>query len=951
MKKNIVHTLNLKYLIIFGAIILMAAPIKTNAQFDREWKVYLIPFSHTDVGYTASVPTVIEQQKNYLDTVVSYIKRSSQNNEGEKYKWTIEASWVMDLYMKSRSSNQIDTLIKYIRKGDIELGGMYLGLQTDLCGPEELVRSLYYSKQLSFKNNFNVKTILIDDTPGFTWSLAQLLNQAELPYFATALNSFLCNFFTTTKLPYLFYWKSQQGKRTLVWRNIDKNWAYLEGKITQQAFSDYQNMKLKITQLLQQLQNEGYPYDAIFINCSSGDNGAPDYKLVENAVKWNSENSQAKIKLSTAAGFFDYLQNKYSSQIPEYSGDAPNWWTWMFAPSATAGAALSHATQNLLPTSEIFSAIYNNTFTYNYPKDDFNQSYVNNLLFEDHNLGTVNSVGDAEFWNYKMGWINSANNFAKENLKQSLGKLSSNIPTQNNITLAVYNSLAWKRNEIIITSLDELNAKGISDFTLIDNSTNKEIKPQYIDGGKYAFYAQDVPAFGYKTYSVIPGISAIPATGTYKNLHLENENYSADINSASGDIKSLIDKETKKELTKTDGVFNRYLLNSSQFQSGMQIISGDSGAYVQRLKLKGTAAGTKSYETEIILTSFDKKIIFNNNYDRLPTTTTESVDFKFGFGLSSPKLRYEIPFGAVNIFSDEMTGFRTGHYAVQNWINISSAADNTNVTISPAGTGVVACPAGSFDGTLRIMVSYNNPASNYRAGIGPLNINYAITSGTGAGENLAAKRFGDQFNSPLIVKYISGHNIGIMPADKYSFMSSEKENIAASTIKKAEDDRGFIVRLYNPSNSQANEVLAFADKIKSAYETTLIENDIASLPFADKKISLSMTPYEVKTIRVEFDKILNVSDASQPFNFILNQNYPNPFNPSTKISFTVPKKVNVAIKVYNILGKQICTLSDKEYETGNHEVYFNAGNLSSGIYFYRIEAGGFSQTKKMALIK
>jgi hypothetical protein len=86
-------------------------------------------------------------------------------------------------------------------------------------------------------------------------------------------------------------------------------------------------------------------------------------------------------------------------------------------------------------------------------------------------------------------------------------------------------------------------------------------------------------------------------------------------------------------------------------------------------------------------------------------------------------------------------------------------------------------------------------------------------------------------------------------------------------------------------------------------------------------------------------------------NFYLYQNYPNPFNPNTIISFSIPTKDMVRLKVYDILGRQVAVLANRIFEAGQHEVKFNAGNLSSGVYFYRIESGSFIQTKKLLLMK
>jgi hypothetical protein len=86
-------------------------------------------------------------------------------------------------------------------------------------------------------------------------------------------------------------------------------------------------------------------------------------------------------------------------------------------------------------------------------------------------------------------------------------------------------------------------------------------------------------------------------------------------------------------------------------------------------------------------------------------------------------------------------------------------------------------------------------------------------------------------------------------------------------------------------------------------------------------------------------------------NFILEQNYPNPFNPSTRISFTLPISEHVTLDVYNTLGEKVATLLDKKMNAGSHNVQFDATYLPSGIYFYRIQGGEFSQVRKMVVVR
>jgi hypothetical protein len=101
------------------------------------------------------------------------------------------------------------------------------------------------------------------------------------------------------------------------------------------------------------------------------------------------------------------------------------------------------------------------------------------------------------------------------------------------------------------------------------------------------------------------------------------------------------------------------------------------------------------------------------------------------------------------------------------------------------------------------------------------------------------------------------------------------------------------------------------------------------------------------------DNLVSVEDeiANIPSEFILHQNYPNPFNPSTKISWQSPVNSHQSLKIYDVLGNEVANLVNEYKPAGSYEVDFNASSLSSGIYFYKLQAGDFLQTKKMIFLK
>ncbi len=114
--------------------------------------------------------------------------------------------------------------------------------------------------------------------------------------------------------------------------------------------------------------------------------------------------------------------------------------------------------------------------------------------------------------------------------------------------------------------------------------------------------------------------------------------------------------------------------------------------------------------------------------------------------------------------------------------------------------------------------------------------------------------------------------------------------------------------------------------------------------------TIDMGAYEYK---IGDDPLTSVETgiASTPKKFTLSQNYPNPFNPSTKISFNLLSKSFVSLKVYDLIGREVSTIVSEELSAGNHSCQWNAANVPSGIYFYRLQAGSFSETKKLVLLR
>jgi len=124
--------------------------------------------------------------------------------------------------------------------------------------------------------------------------------------------------------------------------------------------------------------------------------------------------------------------------------------------------------------------------------------------------------------------------------------------------------------------------------------------------------------------------------------------------------------------------------------------------------------------------------------------------------------------------------------------------------------------------------------------------------------------------------------------------------------------------------------------------------------YIDQNVNAGIYSYRLK--QVDFDGTFEYSNeilvnVTASLEFTLDQNFPNPFNPNTLIKYSIPKSSQVSLKIFNTLGQEMETLVNEEKQVGTYEVNWNASNLQSGVYFYRLQASSFVQTRKMILLK
>jgi hypothetical protein len=233
------------------------------------------------------------------------------------------------------------------------------------------------------------------------------------------------------------------------------------------------------------------------------------------------------------------------------------------------------------------------------------------------------------------------------------------------------------------------------------------------------------------------------------------------------------------------------------------------------------------------------------------------------------------------------------------------------------------------------------------------NGNYMVTSGTGV--FVLDQNTGTVVSQPVSGvsgRFIREYDLAIIPVELSSFTANVTENNVYLNWTTATEinNQGFDIE--RSPNNVTFEKIGFVPGFGTTTEPK-------SYSYTDQSVSNGKYYYRLK--QIDYDGSFTYSEVVEtevalPLQFSLEQNYPNPFNPSTSIRFSLPVDANVMIAVYNLVGEKVDEIAGGNLTAGSHSVTFDASNLTSGIYFYRLDAAGingktFSSVKKMTLLK
>ena len=447
----------------------------------------------------------------------------------------------------------------------------------------------------------------------------------------------------------------------------------------------------------------------------------------------------------------------------------------------------------------------------------------------------------------------------------------------------MFNSLNWKRSLLVETDLFE-NPK------IVDLSTQQEVPLQVLYSKEHflhvRFLAKDLPAVGYKCFSITYGKQPLAPSVQSDRQTVENAFYRITIDGATGALSSIFDKQLGRELVDANSPyrFGQYLYVTGgdgdtqminpfpALPPGELTVHGSSdGKFLgvetmpwgQSIRLTSKDVNTPEIDTEILLFNDQKKIEFRYHVKKDYTTKKEAVYFAFPVAASEHRFAFGTQQGWIDPAQDLMKGGSLEWFNVQQWMAVRDS--HLAVGIVPMDASLASFGdinrgkwPGTFQPATSTIFSYamnNYWHTNYRAGQGgDFSFRYTVTSAAQL-DGGALTRLGLDEMRPPEVDYVVGQDKAgnpprPLPASGEGFLNTSGSDVAVLTWKEAEDGNGTIMRVQELDGRPAEAVIALPHaRIQSAKLCSGVENDLRDLPVQSNAIHVSLKPFEVVTIR------------------------------------------------------------------------------------------------------
>lgn len=870
----------------------------------RHWKVYLVPFSHHDLGYTDLPEVCIQQHRDYFRRIIDYCRQTDDFPEEARFRWTADTTWAVKFFLEDASDRDRADFLDFVRDGRIEITAQYAAFNSALLTHEELIRSIYYAFELAREHNLEITSAMTTDIPGNPWGFAQVLARSGVRYLSTAVNRrWAQDGVDRAKVPRIsrpFYWAGPDGSEVLVW-NTDPEHIYVEGRelgLTTSFDAAHRNLP----GYLQSLEAGGYPYDAISLRttCKTADNAPPCVYLSRIVREWNERYAFPKLIIATSTQFFRYMEQTYGAEFPHYAGDWTDW--WMDGPASSAyETGITRVAHEELASAEKLLSLSAAMGSEGYPEDQIEEAYDQLMLYDEHTWGMWNNVSDPYLetttseWQTKAAFATNAVELTHGLLRQGLQRFAGHFRTGTSPAIAVFNPLSWRRSAPVTARLDSVIEAG-EIFRLLD-PTGREVAYQVLEshqggGLTIGFLAQDVPSYGYSLYTIDSGTA--PRVGqasvSVQGNAIENRYYRVTLDPATGAVASIYDKELGRELVDGDSPFQ---LNQLVYDSGEPpihgrfvpecsgVYAGQSGPVWGSITSLGKCAMGKHVRLsdphwgkgrlapyvipwlrqEVILYQDLKRIDLVNRLYKEETLEKEGL--YFAFPLLVPQARFTLEVAGAAAMQpgvDQLPDTCHDWHNLDYWLDASgpdygvtwSSREVPVVSIGDINTGKWQSHLDLAGGQFFAYAMNNYWTTNFRERQGgDFVFRFSLVGhGPDWGKTEAA-RFGWSYCTDMPAIVLPAGQAGSREGGAGTFLEVEPENVMAFTLKRAEAGEGLIVRLIELEGRDTTVRLRLpAARIVSARRTDIVERDLGALSLRDGAIEVPIAAFGIETIRL-----------------------------------------------------------------------------------------------------
>lgn len=853
----------------------------------RQWKVYITQLSHFDWGYTGTQAQVRQVQNQVWDTVIEYSRRTADWPEESRFRWTADASFTLMNYLEDHPERQAE-LRDLVQSGRLEINAKLGHLCSSTAGYEMLARELYYAKRtLRQQLGADPLTAIHTDVPGLTWGDATILAGAEVKYLLFQPNRLYRGgaVLKNTRTPQAFYWQAPDGSRLLTWRSYD---SYTEATF---LINGIAQTAQELPALLQAYEHQGYPFDLLHLTRSGkdpktgfDDNSPPRIEICASIREWNARFAYPRLIAGLPRNFFAELYRRYGDQIPTLRGDMPDWW----ADGVLTNAEDSKRSRQLhhdLREAELWSSLAGLIVPdFNYPGAALNRSHLANWVYDEHTWGYMFPFlpREEKIWNYKRDTLRQGISETALVLTQALDLLAESLGAKE--TWVVFNPLEWSRTGPVRLDLETsaFDPSGRLQVALQDVQTGEVFIGQAEPGSAAAvFLVKEVPALGYRTFRLVPAPLRRPDTAGWKisDQCLENRFFILQFDAKGGGLTSFYDKRLGRELvddqspyalgqplSRAQGWFDWYDRRAAA-QVEKIIIASPGPVYTLATviyQLPGFSSPRVKLEYQIYhdLPYLDLRAAVEH-YRNGPGA---SKYLAFPFAVPHPEFYLEIPFAVMRPGQDQLPDFAS-YYAVSNSLWLQSRQGFSVAWSTREGQivelGEIRKSAAFIN---RRADQFNQPFPDFDRGhvFSELMNNFQNTnyhywqSGSGVWSYRIAPqadpsvcfRSGWELAEPLKARRTRAGHGSARPAAA-SLISLSPGSILLVTMKRAEDGRGTILRLYESEGRAVQAQVGLPlTPITWAALTEITEHDRQELPVKDGIVTVEFMPFGVRTLRV-----------------------------------------------------------------------------------------------------